>query len=177
MGGLVAFIGRQFARADLAGRLRLIDVDLSGDRFGVGFAGQRLPRHFDEVRIAEIFRAVGIGVFLRLRHHLHGVGAAKAIFLQIKVFEDIEDLHDVDPPGRRRRHGINLIPAIFAANRRALHRLIVSEVGFGDKPAVLFHLVSDLVGDGAFIEGIRTVLGNQLEAFPQVLLYQPVALL
>ncbi|MGK3394287.1 gamma-glutamyltransferase, partial [Klebsiella pneumoniae] len=42
--GLVAFIGRQLARTDLAGRLRLVDINLGGDRFGVSLAGQRLPR-------------------------------------------------------------------------------------------------------------------------------------
>ena len=132
MGGLVAFIGRQLARTDLAGRLRLVDINLGGDRFGVSLAGQRLPRHVDEVRIAEIFGTVGIGMFLRLRHHLHGVGAAKTIFLHIEVFEDIEDLHDMDPAGGRRRHRVNLIPAILAANRRTLHSLIAGEIGFGD---------------------------------------------
>ena len=132
MGGLVTFIRRQLARADLTGRFGLVDINLGGNCFGVSFAGQRLPRHFDEVRVAEIFRTVGIGVFLRLRHHLHSIGTAKAIFLHIEVFEDIEDLHDVDPAGRRRRHGINLIPAIFAANRRTLHGLIAGKIGFGD---------------------------------------------
>ncbi|VGO85843.1 hypothetical protein SB00033_00399 [Klebsiella quasivariicola] len=99
-------------------------------------------------------------MLLRFRHHLHGVGTAKAIFLHIEVFEDIEDLHDVDPAGGRRRHGVDLIPAIFTANRRALDGFIAGEIGFGDKPAMLFHLVSDLLGNGPFIEGVRAVLGN-----------------
>ena len=41
---------------------------------------------------------------------------------------------------------------------------------------MLFHLVSDLVGDGPFIEGLRAVLGNQLQALTEILLHQPVAL-
>ena len=81
----------------------------------------------------------------------------------------------MDPAGGRRRHGVDLIAAIFTANRRTLHGLVVGEVGFGDKPAVFFHLAGNLVGDSPFIEGVRAVLGNQLQAFPQILLHQPIA--
>lgn len=96
--GLVAFIRRQLAGADLARRLSLVDVDLIGNGFCIRLVGQRLPRHLHEVRIAEIFRAVGIGAFFRLRHHLHGICAAEAELVHIKVFKNIEDLHDVNAP-------------------------------------------------------------------------------
>ena len=99
MGGLIAFVRRQLAGTDLARRLRFIDINLFSNRFGVRFAGQRLPRHFDEVRIAKVFRTVGIGVFFSFRHHLHGIGAAEAVLMHIEVFQDIQDLHDMNAAG------------------------------------------------------------------------------
>ena len=99
MGGLVTFIRRQFARTNLARRFGFVDINLFSNRFGVGFVGERLPRYFDKVRIAEILRAVGIGMLFSFRHDLHGVCTAEAIFMHVEVFEDIEDLYDVDPPG------------------------------------------------------------------------------
>ena len=124
MGSLITLIRRKLAGANFAGWLRFIDINLIGNRFGIGFIGQRLPRDFDKIRIAKIFRAVGVGVFLSFCHDLHRVGTAKAIFLHIEVFQDIEDLHDMNPTGRWRWHRVNLIPAIFAANRCTFDRFI-----------------------------------------------------
>ena len=177
VGGLVAFIRRQLAGADLARRLSLVDVDLIGNGFGVRLVGQRLPRHLHEVRVAEIFRAVGVGAFFRFRHHLHGIRAAEAELVHIEVFKNVEDLHNVNAPGRRRRHGEDLVPAVGAANRLALYRLVVRQIRFGDESAVLLHLLCNLVGNRPFVEGIRTVLRNQLQAFSEVLLHQLITLL
>ena len=132
MGSLIAFIGGQLAGANLARRLRLIDINLPGNRFSVGFAGQRLPRHLDEVRIAKVFRTVGIGVLFSFGHHLHGVGAAEAVLMHIEVFEDIQDLHDMNAPGRWGRHGEHLIAAILAAHRRTFNRVVIRQIRFGD---------------------------------------------
>ncbi|CNU05787.1 Uncharacterised protein [Salmonella enterica subsp. enterica serovar Bovismorbificans] len=54
VGGLVAFIRGELARFYLAGRFGLVDINLIGQRFRIGFVGQRLPRHFHKVRIAQI---------------------------------------------------------------------------------------------------------------------------
>ena len=97
--------------------------------------------------------------------------------MHIEVFQNIEDLHDVNAPGRRRRHGEDLVAAIGAANRLALHRLIFRQIRFGDQPAVLLHLIRNLIGNRPLIEGIRTVFGNQFETFCEVLLHQLIALL
>ncbi len=95
MGGLIAFIRCQLARLDLAGRARFCQVDLLRQRFRIGFAGQRLHRHLNKIGIAKVFRAIGIGIFLRLGDHLNGIGAAEAHFRQIEIFKDIQNLHDV----------------------------------------------------------------------------------
>ena len=83
----------------------------------------------------------------------------------------------MNAPGRRRRHGEDLVPAVGAANRLALHRLVVRQIRFGDEPAVLLHLFRNLVGNRPFVEGVRAVLRNQLQAFGEVLLHQLIALL
>ena len=114
MGSLITPIRRKLTRTNFAGWLRFTDIYLIGNRFGIGFIGQRLPRNFDKIRVAKIFRAVGVGIFLRFCHDLHRIGAAKAVFLHIEVFQDIEDLHDMNPAGGWRWHGVNLIPAIIA---------------------------------------------------------------
>ncbi|MPN34291.1 hypothetical protein SDC9_181784 [bioreactor metagenome] len=124
MGGLVTFIRRELARFDLAGRLSLVDINLIGKRFGIGFIGQRLPRYFHKIRVAQILRAVGVGIFLRFSHYLHGISAAKPVLLHIEVFENIEDLYDVNTARGRRWHGEDLISAIVAANRRTIHGFI-----------------------------------------------------
>ena len=124
MGSLITLIRRKLARANLTGRLRFVDINLIGNGFGIGFIGQCLPRDFDKIRVAKIFRAVGVGVFLRFCHDLHRIGAAKAVFLHIEVFQNIEDLYDMDPAGGWRWHGVNLIPAIIAAYRSAFDRFI-----------------------------------------------------
>ncbi len=177
MGSLVALVRFQFARTDLARGFGFVDIDLIGQGLGIGFIGQRLPRHLDEVRVAQILRTVGVGIFLRLGHHLQGIRAAETKFMHIEVFEDVEDLHDVDPARGRRRHGVDLIPAIVAANRRALHGFVLREIGFGDQPAVLAHLFGNLVGNHPFIEGVRAIFGNHLQTFGEVGLHQLVALL
>ena len=124
MGSLITLIRRKLARTNFAEWLRFIDINLIGNRFGIGFIGQRLPRYFDKIRVAKIFRAVGIGVFLSFCHDLHRVGAAKAVLLHIEVFQNIEDLYDMNTAGRWRWHGVNLIPAIIAAYRCAFDRFI-----------------------------------------------------
>ena len=83
----------------------------------------------------------------------------------------------MNAPGRRRRHGEDLVPAVGAANRLALHRPVVRQIRFGDEPAVLLHLFRNLVGNRPFVERVRTVLRNQLQAFGEVLLHQLIALL
>ncbi len=174
---LVALIRREVARFNLLRRPRLIDINFLRQRFRVGLAGQRLPRHLHEIRVAQILGAVGVGVFFRLGHNLHRVGAAEAIFMQVEILKNIEDLHDVDPARRRRRHRIDLITAVVAAHRRALHRFVIRQIGFGDKPAVFGHLVGYLVGNRALIEGVRAIFGDKLQAFCKIRLHQFVALL
>ena len=63
-----------------------------------------------------------------------------------------------------------------AAHRRTFDRFVIRQIRFGDKPAVILHLSGNLVGNRAFIEGIRPQLGNQLQAFPQLFLHQLIAL-
>lgn len=58
-----------------------------------GFIGQCLPRTLTNPG-RQIFRAVGVGVFLRFCHDLHA-RAAKAVFLQHRS----QNLYDMDPAG------------------------------------------------------------------------------
>ncbi len=124
--GLVAFIGSKFARLDLAGRLRFVDINLIGKRFSISFVGQRLPRHFHKIRVAKIFGTVGIGIFFCFSHYLHGISAAKPVLFHIEIFENVEDLNDMNPPGRWRRHRENLITTVVTADWRTLYGFVVS---------------------------------------------------
>ncbi|CZV93737.1 Uncharacterised protein [Enterobacter cloacae] len=83
----------------------------------------------------------------------------------------------MDPAGGRWRHGEDLIATVGAANWLALHRLILRQIRFSDEPAVLLHLFGNLVGNRPFVEGVRAMLRNQLQAFGKVLLHQLIALL
>lgn len=157
---------------DLVGRFCFVDINFGGDCFGVSFVGQCLLWYVDEVRIVEIFGMVGIGMFFCFCYYLYGVGVVKIIFLYIEVFEDIEDLYDMDFVGGWWWYRVNFIFVIFVVNWCMFYSFIVGEIGFGDQFVVFFYFVSDLVGDGFFIEGVWVVFGNQFQVFIEVFLYQ-----
>ena len=62
-------------------------------------AGQPFDRDFDEIRVAEVFGAVGIGKLHRLCHEVDGFRGVGAARVQVVAFEDVEDLDDVDTAG------------------------------------------------------------------------------
>ena len=82
---------------DLRPGARLFIVNLLTQCSGIVLVDQPSDRHLDEIRIAEILRAVGIGGFHRLGKavdRLCGIGAGSA---QVITFENIQNLDDVNP--------------------------------------------------------------------------------
>src|SRR5262249_14367136 len=90
-------------------------------------------------------------------------------------FGDVEHLHQANPAGAGRRRRVDVVTAVGAVDRRTGDGPVAVEVRPGDEPAAGLHLGDDLVGDRALVEGVRPVLGNQLERGGEVLLHQPVA--
>ena len=82
----------------------------------------------------------------------------------------------MNPTRRWRWHGVNLIPAIIAANRCAFDRFIRSQILFGNQTTVFLHLLGNLLSYCAFVKRVRAIFGNHLQALCQVRLHQLVAL-
>ena len=83
------------------------------------------------IRIAEIFGAIGVGQFHRFRHEMNRRGRIGAKARERKALQHIEKFDDMNPAGRGRRHGGDLIAAIGAMQGRPFDRA----VGFRDRPA------------------------------------------
>jgi len=86
---------------------------------GVGGIDQRRRRNRDEVRIAEIRRAIREGQLHRLRQQVEARRRASAPGREVEALEDVERFDQRDTTGRRRRKRDHLEPTIAPAERLA----------------------------------------------------------
>ena len=98
---------------------------------------------------------------------------------QLERLQHAQHLQDRDAARRWRRHAADLPHAIGAAERLALHRPVVGEVGQrqGARPDVRAHPRHDLLGYRPFLEGTRALLGQELHRVGQRRIGHAVALL
>ena len=94
---------------------------------------------------------------------------------KIVAFEDIEHLHELDAARRRRRHRDDVIAAIAAAYRSALHRAIGFQIVGRHHAAGGPHVGGKLLGDRPLVEGLRAVLRDALQRRGEIALDQPLA--
>ena len=87
---------------------------------------------------------------------------------QIEVFQDIQHLDHMGPPGRGRRHGNDVVSPESPSNWDTGFRLAVDHVFFDHDTLVLLHVLDDFIGDGACIEPIHAFLSHLFHGIRQV---------
>ena len=130
---------------------------------GIGLGGQRRDRDLDEIGVAQVLAAVGIGELHRLGHEVDGLGAARAEKADRIALEDVQDLDDVHAARGWRRHRDDLVAAVVALHRRAHHRLVAPEVVEAQMTAGAPHRGHDLLADRAAVERPLSLLRDQPE--------------
>ena len=128
-----------------------------------------------EIRIAEIFGAIGIGELHRLGHIMDFRGRILAEARQRKAFENVQNLDDVDPARGRRRHRHDLMPAIGAADGRPLDGAVGGHIVETHMAARAVDRVDDLGGDRPLVEGVGAAIGDRLQGRCEIMLVEPLA--
>ena len=175
MRGLVALPRRGIARADLGRRTRARRRDRRAQRVGISLRGQPRDRNLVEIRIAEVFGAVGIGELHRLGHDMDFLGRVLAEARQRKALENVEDFDDVDAARGRRRHRDDRMAAIGAADRHPLARAIGRQIIETHVAARAIDRGDDFGGDGALVEGVGAAVGDRAQSRGEIVLVEPFA--
>ncbi len=101
---LVALIALRLARPDIGRGTGAVRRNERPKMIRVALGCEAGERNLDEIGIAEPRRAIGIGELFGFRHFVQGGGRVEAVLAQRKTFENIQDLDDMGPAGRGRRH-------------------------------------------------------------------------
>ena len=148
-------------RVERRGRHRLDRRDVGVDHAGAGvgevLAEQGLGRHVHERRVADVGVAVGEGVGRGLEVEVQALRRLRRG--EVVVLEDVQRLADRRAARRRRRHAVDVEPAVLDVRRVPLDHLVAGDVvgrhdsrgtraasapGSSDR---ILHDVGDLVGD------------------------------
>ena len=105
------------------GVARVSEMPLRSD-VGVAPRQQAGHRHAEEVRVAQPLGAIRVDAPLGLRHQMNRARRVVAVVAEREAFEDVEQLHQGDAAGARRRHRDDSIAAIRADDRRPLSRRV-----------------------------------------------------
>ena len=132
-------------------------INLFGQSGGISFRNE-LARDFGEIRIAQPIGAVGKRKFHRFRHNMNEVGGVWAHRLQVKVFQDIQDLGDVCASRTGRREADDLVTAIHRRDRLAQFRVVVAKIFRHQQASVPFHPVRCDPGERPAIKPVDAVL-------------------
>ena len=154
--GVVAFFGPMPCANRIAGR-GFVRIEVCKALLGVGLVRQLRDGHFEEIRIAQMLRPIGIGAPLRFNHQMHGIGRAKAHAFDVVVLQHVQHLHQQYPPRGRRWHGDDVVAAIGAMNRVAKLRPITLEVFAAYQTVAAHHLSDDGIRHRAFIKTSTTL--------------------
>ena len=109
---LVALVALGLAGADVGGGAGAVGRDERAQMLGVSLGDEAGERDFDEIGIAEPSRAIGVGELFGFRELVQRGGGIEALRGEREAFENVEDLDDMRPSGRRRRHRDDGIAAI-----------------------------------------------------------------
>ena len=143
-------------------------VDRRGDRLRVLLGRQPGNRHVDEIRIAEVTRAIEIRPAHRFDLQVQRGSGQQPLRFQVEVLQDVEHFDQRHAAGAWRRHRDDLEPAVGALERRAFLRLIRGEILFRDQTAVGLHVRRDQIGDRPFVESVRAAFGDGAQRLAQV---------
>ncbi len=88
---------------------------------------QGLGRHVDLLRVTDVLAAVGEGECGRLEVVVQGV--LRCHGRQVEALEDVQRLADGGAAGRHGRHAEDVEPAVVAAGRLLVARLVALQVG------------------------------------------------
>ncbi len=121
----------------------------------IRLVGQFRDRHRIEIRIAEIFGAIGIRATFGFDHQMDRRRRSIARRLDVERLQHVQHLHEQHAARRRRRHRIDLVAPVRTLDRIAPHRSVVGEIGRADQTAAALHLGDDQFGG---IAGVETVV-------------------
>src|SRR5258708_23588757 len=123
MRSLGAFVGRQISRTNLFAGRSMLRIDTVAPGRDVARIEQFLNRYFVEIRIAEVFAAIGIEAPLHFRDVMDSSRGACARFLISRAIQHRQHLQDADTARARRRRGDYLVLSMVAPQRLALTSL------------------------------------------------------
>ena len=156
-------------------RRRAFGIDAGALPGGVILGEQDLHRRVDEIGVAEIAGAVGIGALHRLDHDMQRGRRALLHVGHRKAFEDVQRFQQHRAARRRQRHRDDVVAAIIAAHRRAEQRLIRFQIVRRHDAAGIADRLRQFFGDRSFIEAARALFGDRGQRGGQIRLDQPVA--
>ncbi len=119
--------------------------------------------------------AVRVGESHYLGQNVKLVGAAAPHLGDREVRQHIQHLQHVHATGTRRRHRHDLVAAVIGTDCFPDGRLVSGQRLPVYQPAAGFHHGDDLVGDGALVECIRALVGDQLQRGRKVRLHEALA--
>ena len=174
-------------------RFILVIVGIAGCRRRIGgfadtrklclrifLGGKTLDRHIlRKGRVAQESGAVGIRQLHRFRDEMDGFRRVMTHRRDILVFHDIEDFADDDAAGRRKRHAVELVSAIFDHHRVFNHEHV------GHRLFQIFHAhhaaggldgVDDLLSHFALVEPFDSVFRDVIQRIDIILIVDDVAL-
>ena len=128
-----------------------------------------------EIGIAEMGGAVSESQFGGFSDQVQRVGGVLSEPAQIEPLKQIQNLHEMDAAGRRRRHRDNLASAIDAARHRALKRLVGGHILQAHSSASAIGGGDYFLRHGAFIKAARSLARDDLQRIRQIALHETLA--
>ena len=139
------------------------------------FLGHQSPGHTREVRIAKPASPIGEGQLHCLGDDMGQFGGTVAHSGEVKAFQNVENLHDMDSARAGRREAHDFVTSIGAPNRFARHHFVAGEVGGRDHAAVGLHPLGRSVGEVAAVKPSHAARGHLPVRPSKVALAQAIA--
>ena len=172
MRGLVALKRLRLAGLDARARPCLGRIDLRAQHLGIFFRDKTLHRHRDEIRIAQIFAAVGIGEFRGFGEKMERFSRIMTSRLEVEAFEQVENLDQMHASRRWRRHRDDFMATVLAFDNLPLNGAVGFEISGSPSSARFIDGRHHFLGDWAFIEDAGSAIGDSIQRIGQILLFQ-----
>ena len=114
---------------------------------------------------------------------LHGLGNDVHCFgttalmngLQVKVFDNVEDLCHMNSTGTRRRKANDTVVTIQGGDGCPINRFVVGKICFSNRPTILKHPLRNIFGKRTTIKPVRPFGGDTAIRLSKVRLYEQLS--